>query len=126
MKAIISTVKFNFDPRKKVSKAKIRHTWHQLFPLEPLPEINAYAVSKEEFFSFQNQVREHHERCGVPNHVEACSIKEWGEVVEAGACVIKTKDKGYMILIRSDFEPFKDNLIHELKHIHNGDVEKEK
>lgn len=80
-------------------------------------------VSKEEFFNFQNQVRKHHRKCGAPNYIESCSVQEWGEVIEGGACAIKT-GKGYLVLIRSD-SPIssEEHLKHELTHIHDGEVD---
>ena len=116
---IIKTITANGE---KMSKTKVRHIWHQLYPKEPLPKISVLVVSKEVFLNFQNQLKEYHAKIGKPNHFETCVIKEWGTVVEGGACTIKIGE-GYNVLIRSDQYSAEDSLKHEFRHIHDGEAD---
>ena len=119
---IESILNLNTEHGEKISKTRLRHIWHQLYPKKSLPKILAFVVSKERFFNVMDQVREHHIKYSDPNYIETCIKQEWGKIVEASAFVINT-DIGYLVLIRSDSPyPLEEDLKHELKHIHDGEV----
>lgn len=106
---------------EQISEEKVCAAWQSLYGDEPLPKIVALLVSKKQYLNVKEVVREHHKKLGMPDYIENLSIKEWGEVIEGCACVFKIKDS-YLILIRTKSPHKEYDLLHELQHIHNGDV----
>ena len=108
---------------EKISKKKLRHVWHALYPGRPMPDIIAIRVSKEEFKNFMDILRRHDEKVGAKDFIDFTMKDEWGETVEGSACSCR-HGKGYLVLVRLDSpRSLEDELTHELQHIGSGDLD---
>ena len=112
---------------KKISSKHLTKLWKEHFKDKPMPRIKAINFSEEEFlkvFRYANK--------SVPLQKQHQNlINEYGKLVPESSmvsCVTKVKrqsgEQFYLIIRRIDSKDTEDNdLLHELKHIYNGDCE---
>ena len=113
---------------KKISSKHLMKLWKKHFKDKPMPWIKAINFTEEEFlkvFHYTNKSLSLQKR-------RQKMIKEYGKLVPESlimASVTKiTRDSSgeqfYLIIRRVDSKDSEDNdLLHELKHIYNGDCE---
>jgi hypothetical protein len=115
------TVNLKFEG-KKISKKHMGVLWKENFVDKPMSDnIKAYNVSKEEFFRIKHEVTLDKEG------VERKEFKEYGSIgnEEGVTAFVLPYEDGYLIFRRIDSCYSKDSdLLHELRHIYNGDAEK--
>ena len=109
---------------KKISSKHLMKLWKEHFKDKPMPKIKAINFSEEEFlkvFHYANN----------PEKTQKHMIDEYGKptpVFSMMACTTKVTRKSgeqfYLIIRRIDSKDSEDSdLLHELKHIYDGDCE---
>jgi len=48
---IVSILHLKSEEGKKVSKAKVRHVWHRLYPGESMPKIEAAVLPQDDYLA---------------------------------------------------------------------------
>lgn len=110
-------------PRKRISRL-----WQKMYGDELLPPVYGYLLPKKKCLEIHNQVRRHSE--GGPNVREFIHQWEYGRSMTGDftehACLIPLTGEFLIFVSREDCprQRRKLALMHELRHIHEGDKEK--